>query len=185
VTLPNIITLVRLALTPLLPVFIYCYAPGREDLRIAALVFYVLASLSDWIDGLIARYGNQRSELGARLDPLADKLLVNLGYIFVAANPHFDPGVPMWFPVLLLLRDGGIIFGAIYIHRHHGELYMAARTLGKVTTLVNMITLVLVLMNWWFAEYMIYVCVAAAALSGADYALHGRRNLIPKEPAHG
>lgn len=118
-TLANRITLARLVLIPLMAGLLFFYGPEREYLRTVALLVYAVASVSDFFDGYIARHWDQHSELGARLDPLADKLLVNLGYTFVAANPHFHPGIPLWFPPLLLLRDTWIIFGAIYILKTH------------------------------------------------------------------
>lgn len=163
---------------------IFLYSPEREYLRFAALVFYVIAGISDGVDGYIARHWKQRSELGARLDPLADKLLVNFGFIFVAANPHFQPGIPLWFPPLLLLRDGGIIFGAIFYFRRYGNVTMAARPLGKLTTAVCMSTFVGALLQFPYTTELLYACIALAALSGLDYAVFGRSNLIPSENVH-
>jgi CDP-diacylglycerol--glycerol-3-phosphate 3-phosphatidyltransferase len=185
VTLATKITVFRLVLTPILPALLYAYTPEREYLRWAALAFYIAAGVSDGIDGYIARHWKQRSELGARLDPLADKLLVNLGFIFVAANPNFSPGIPLWFPPLLLLRDGGIILGAIFYFKRYGNIASSARPLGKLTTALCMSTFVAALVQFPMTLELLYLCIAAAALSGLDYAVFGRSNLVPPEKAHG
>lgn len=176
-TLANRITLARLTLIPLMLGLLFCYGPEREYLRTVALLVYIVASVSDFADGYIARHWDQHSELGARLDPLADKLLVNLGYTFVAANPNFHPGIPLWFPPLLLLRDTWIIFGAIYIYKTHGKIEAAARPLGKWMTALTMVTFIAALLAMPFTTYLVYACVTVGFLSGFDYIAFGRRNL--------
>lgn len=176
-TLANRITLARLFLLPMLVAALLLYTPEREFLRHAALALFVIASLSDYADGYIARNWGQRSEFGARLDPLADKLLVNLGYIALASNPTFEPGIPMWFPPLLVLRDTWIIFGAIYILRTSGKIGAAARPLGKLMTALLMVTLIFALVGIPWTTQLVYACTAVGFLSGFDYILFGRRNL--------
>lgn len=180
-TLATRITLTRVGFIPVLAALIFCYSPDREWTLIVAFWLYVFASISDWVDGYLARHWNQRSELGARLDPLADKLLIDLGFIFVAVNPHFSPGVPMWFPPLLLLRDSWIILAAIRIYRRHGRIVAAARPLGKVTTTLMMVTFGGALLQVGFTHELVYASVAFGFLSGFDYILFGRENLTAKE----
>ena len=102
---PNRITLLRILLiVPYVRLMLQLNdeAAGPWPRRIALLLFVIMA-LSDGLDGYLARSRGMITTLGKILDPLADKLLVDLGYICVAANPHFEPGVPLWFPVLLLM----------------------------------------------------------------------------------
>lgn len=176
-TLANRITLARIALIPLLAAVLFFYAPEREYLRHVALLVFAVASVSDFADGYVARNWGQRSEVGARLDPLADKLLVNMGYIFVAANPNFVPGIPLWFPPLLVLRDTWIIFGAIYILRTSGKIEAAARPLGKLMTALLMVTFIAALLGIPWTTQLVYACTAVGFLSGFDYMLFGRKNL--------
>ena len=183
-TLANRITLARLFMIPLMAGLLLFYSPEREMLRHVALAVYVVASISDWVDGYLARNWGQHTELGARLDPLADKLLVDLGYIFVAANSHFEPGIPLWFPPLLLLRDTWIIFGAIYILRTNGKIEAAARPLGKLMTALLMVTFIASLLCIPWTTQLVYACVAVGFLSGFDYMAFGRKNLTTGGDSH-
>ncbi len=180
-TTANKITLSRLVL---LPVFLYCifgYGPEREALRTAALFIYVLAALSDLIDGWYARRFNQSSRLGKRLDPLADKLLINLGYVFVAANPHFSPGVPLWAPPLFLARDVYIVLGAYFINERYGPFKVAPRLSGKTTTALQMAAMVSVLASLRLTYPLLFGALAASAWSAVDYFIAGYMQVQEKK----
>ncbi len=179
-TTANKITLSRLAL---LPVFLYCiygYSHDREALRIVALWVYVVAALSDMADGWVARNCNQISRLGRRLDPLADKMLINLGYVFVAANPHFSPGVPLWAPPIFLARDVYIVLGAYIINEHYGPVKVAPRLSGKSTTALQMAAMVAVLASWRITYVLLLGAVAASVWSAADYFVAGLKQVQEK-----
>src|SRR6202162_4361849 len=90
-TLPNFITLLRLADSPF---FLFAISPARLEI---ALVIFVLAGISGGIDGSLARRFDMKSELGAYLDPIADKLLIMSSYLFLAV-PSFPAAVkvPVW-----------------------------------------------------------------------------------------
>lgn len=94
-TIPNLITILRLLLVP---VVIVAITQGRWDL---AFGLFLLAGVSDGIDGWIARRFNQRSELGALMDPLADKALLVSIYVTLAAVAV----LPVWLAVLVVFRD--------------------------------------------------------------------------------
>ena len=99
-TLPNFITLLRLAA---LPFFLLSSSEGRFGI---ALALFVAAGISDGIDGYLARRFDMRSALGAYLDPIADKLLLMSSYVFLAIPSY--PGrfkIPVWLVVLVLSRD--------------------------------------------------------------------------------
>ena len=170
----------------MIPVFltlIYVYTHEREWVRQVALWIYVVAALSDILDGYIARRYDQKSEFGARLDPLADKLMINLGFIFIAANVAFDdpvPGwypdahvVPMWFPVFVLARDIIIVMGAYAIDKHFGPLELKPRVTGRLTTISQITALIGVLLGVWFAGYLIAACFIISLVGLIDYMYEG------------
>ncbi len=99
-TLPNFITLARLAA---LPFFLVAIADGRFDI---ALAIFVIAGISDGVDGFLARRLDMKSALGAYLDPIADKLLLITSYLFLAI-PSYPARVkvPVWLAVIVLSRD--------------------------------------------------------------------------------
>lgn len=175
VTLANRITFFRLFAVPVFCLLIFFYAPEREWLRWAALALYALAGLSDALDGFVARRLNQRSELGARLDPLADKLTINLGLVFVASNAHFEPAIPLWFPVIVLTRDIVIVLGALLINEFYGPVRVKPRISGKITTVLQIATLIGFLLGVSFAPELMTLALVATLFSFADYIWEGTR----------
>jgi cardiolipin synthase len=95
-TLPNLVTLVRLACLPLFLWLLF----GREDRAAAGWLLAALGA-TDWVDGYLARHLGQTSELGKVLDPVADRLLFVVG----AGGILIDGSVPTWFAVVVLLRE--------------------------------------------------------------------------------
>ncbi|MBI2422081.1 MAG: CDP-alcohol phosphatidyltransferase family protein [Candidatus Hydrogenedentes bacterium] len=180
-TLANRITFARVFAIPVFCLIIYWYSPEREWLRHAALGIYVAAAISDFLDGYIARNYDQRSELGVRLDPLADKLIINLGFVFIAANIHFDPPVPQWFPVLILIRDIIIVMGSYLINQYFGPVRIQPRLLGKVTTAVQLSAMIGILLGVGFAEWLLYATILVSACSLVDYTFIGVFQLKRKQ----
>ena len=180
-TIANKITLARLALLPAFLVCIYGVSPEREGLRLVAFVIYVIAAVSDLVDGWYARWFQQVSRLGKRLDPLADKLLVNLGYVFVAANPHFYPGVPLWIPPVFLARDVYIVLGANFINARYGPFKVVPRLSGKITTALQMAAMVAVLASVPIAQALLLGAVAACCWSAVDYFIAGYNQVQEKK----
>jgi len=134
---------------------------------------YILAGLSDILDGYVARRFNQRSNFGTRLDPLADKLIINLGFVFLAANVSLQPGVPMWFPVIILGRDTIIVIGAWLINEFFGPLHVKPRWPGKATTTAQISTLVGVLLGVWFVPHLLIATLCISMYSLTDYIYTG------------
>lgn len=173
VTIANKITVFRVLMIPVFVLLVFFYTPEREWLRHIALGVYVSASLSDILDGYLARRLNQRTAFGARLDPLADKLIVNLGFVFLAANEHFEPVVPLWFPVCILARDIIIVMGAYTINEYFGPVTVKPRWTGKAATVCQMGTLIGLLLGVSFAPYLMVLTLAMTAFSLADYVYAG------------
>lgn len=168
-TLATRITLLRLALVPVFCYCIYYYSVDTPGYRWAAFLVFVVASLSDLLDGYIARHWNQQSALGTRLDPMADKLLVNLGYIFIAANAAMDPAMPKWFPVALLGRDVVLVAGAYLIHRVYSSVAMAPRFLGKLNTAFQIACMLTFLLALPMADVLLWITLLVGVISLVDY----------------
>jgi len=103
-TFSNALSVLRVVCVPF---FIWSHSLGQNSL---AMIIFVIAVASDWFDGRVARWTNTVSELGKILDPLADKITGAL----IAAYAAFIGEVPVWFLIVLLLRDGLIFSGGIY-----------------------------------------------------------------------
>ena len=108
-TVPNALTLIRILLTPLLIWLLLDYRLGQ------ALLVFIVAGITDGLDGLIARLFHQKSKLGAYLDPLADKLLLVSSFILLA---HLGL-IPNWVAVITVSRDMIITLGVVTLMFHH------------------------------------------------------------------
>lgn len=177
----NTITLLRLALIPVFLVLLLLYQPdaGLEGLRIAAFAVFVTAAISDGVDGYIARHYNQRTRLGAVLDPFADKLLTNLSFVFLAALPSFDTRVPMWLPIVVLARDITIAGGSYMANKYMGPLRVRPRILGKAATVAHSVAIAAIVINLPGADRILFMTASISILSLVDYLLHGYELAVP------
>ena len=164
--IPNAITLVRLALVP---VTAYLLWHGIYGL---ALIVFLSAAVSDFLDGALARTLNQFSALGATLDPLADKLNVLVVTLMLAWHAQ----VPLWLAVAIVLRDVIIVVGALAYRLALGHVDIAPTLLSKVNTFLEFGVLLLVLATaaaWIDASGWLpplFLLVFATVLgSGAQY----------------
>jgi cardiolipin synthase (CMP-forming) len=169
-TLPNFITLLRLAV---LPFFLLAIADGRFDI---ALAIFVLAGLSDFVDGFLARRFDMSSALGSYLDPIADKLMLMSSYLFLAI-PSYPARwkVPVWLAVLVISRDFLLLMVALLLILSSSRKRFTPTWVGKVTTVTQIATVLIVLCAnvWDWPRPLLLVAFGAAAtttiLSGLDY----------------
>lgn len=130
INIPNFLTVVRIALLPVV-VWRFC-----ADDKIGALIAYLAAMLTDAVDGFIARRFNQVTSLGKLLDPLADKLsLITLLGLFVS-----DGEIPLWVLAVILLKEAALIIGGGVALKHGIVVY--ALPIGKVTTVAFIASIV-------------------------------------------
>jgi cardiolipin synthase (CMP-forming) len=141
VTLPNLLTVFRMVL---IPVFVSLLFYQRFVL---ALAIFVLAGITDGLDGLLARRFDQRSQLGTILDPIADKLMLVTSFIvlsmrgvFPAPVPSHLP-VPFWVTVAVISRDVFIVVGAATINMATGFRGFRPSWLGKLNTTIQIIAI--------------------------------------------
>lgn len=160
------ITLLRFLLAPLL---VWVLLQNNYS---AALGIFLLGSLSDALDGYIARRFNQCTPLGALLDPLADKLLVACGMLTLLWQGHF----PLWLACFILLRDVVIVSGAFAYRRATGKLEMEPLKLSKLNTAVQFILVLVILANAdgytqvaFALQPLIWLTLATTVSSGIQY----------------
>lgn len=175
-TLANWITVMRLLLVPVCCWWTWAYTPDQPWMRWAALGGFIVAALSDAVDGYLARNFNQRTRLGAILDPLADKLLINLMVIFLAINRDFTYPFPLWMPFLLFGRDAIILGGAAVVQFTRGPIDPKPRLLGKAATIVNCLGITIALAELPFAPAAMWAMAALLVCSGIDYLIFGLRD---------
>lgn len=146
-TLANRITIGRLLLIPIYVLLTIYYMQGvnehnpNEMFRWFALVVYAITCLTDALDGYFARSRNERTRLGALLDPLADKtLLVSSLLLLTGPWGHqcFNPHLPLWYVFLVISRDTFLVIGFFVIHVAVGHVEVKPRIAGKIATFFQM-----------------------------------------------
>lgn len=142
ITISTMFTIGRIILTPFI---VYAMILGSWGV---AFWLFVIASFFDIVDGNLARFLNQRTFLGACLDPIADKILLVSCFATLAfvQSPLFS--IPLWFVLLVLFKELVIIFGAFTIFWIRGHLEVNPTVLGKLTTVVQVWFII-----WLFACY--------------------------------
>ncbi len=157
---PNRLTLLRLLLTPV--VLFFLFTQVKYGNFIAALVF-IVAALTDTIDGYIARKWRMTTKFGALLDPVVDKILVTAVLISLIEVAH----LPSWIVVIIVSREF-LVTGIRLICATEG-LVIKASSLGKLKTLFQIIGIVSVILNLPYAMAIMGIAVAITVISGWDY----------------
>jgi cardiolipin synthase (CMP-forming) len=167
--IPNSLTILRILL---IPVFVGLLIYERYD---SALAVILIAGVTDGLDGTIARVANQRTKLGAILDPLADKLLLTSGFITLSAL-HL---VPLWVVIVVVSRDVILLAGALLSRFTESPVDMAPTLIGKGTTVVQLLYIILVIactprrLDPQLLQPLLYLMVALTVLSGFHYLYRG------------
>jgi len=196
-TTANKITVVRILMIPAFVTMAIYYGESikrgdpLEWQRYTAIIIFILAAVSDGLDGYVARRFNQRSTLGVYLDPIADKGLLLSGIITLSisnwSESHPEYGsFPIWFPVLVITRDAVILVGTMILYLLNGKVHVKPNWTGKVATVLQMIAIGWVMLQLRFIP-LLYVVVAAGVftlISGIVYVTDGVRQLQAEGHAH-
>jgi len=196
-TTANKITIVRILMIPVFVTMAIYYGQSiqrgdpLEWQRFTAITIFLIAAVSDGLDGYVARHYNQRSSLGVILDPIADKGLLLSGIITLSISnwSDIDPDYgkfPAWFPVLVITRDAVIVVGAAVLYLLNGKVQVKPRWSGKVATVCQMIAIGWVMLQFRFIP-LSYIVIGAGfftLLSGVVYVMDGVRQLQAEGHAH-
>lgn len=139
-TLANQLTLLRMALAPLLVVLVLSGRLGW------ALGVFVVAGITDLLDGLIARLSKQQTKLGAMLDPVADKILLSSAFIALTWSGGLAVPIPTWLTAVVLSRDAIIVVSVAIINVTLGRRIYYPTLLGKLSTASQILTVGLTLL---------------------------------------
>ncbi len=165
---PNKLTLLRVIMIPVFMAF-YMYIPWPNFF---ATVIFVLAFLTDMLDGYLARKNNQVSNFGKIMDPLADKVLVAAAMVLLTAAGVINP----WVTVLVLAREFAV--SGIRIAAAAEGNVVAASKWGKLKTIWQFIAITLALIinrGNWFVDILMWANLALTVLSGADYIIKNKK----------
>lgn len=175
-TIPNLLSLFRMGLVPLFIIALVGDHPVR------ALAIFVLAGVTDGLDGFIARFYRQQSHLGSYLDPIADKLLLTSAYVMLAIPPQSGGlAIPVWVSILVIARDVLIVIVALILYLALDVGHFPPAMIGKVTTVVQVVTVGLVMLArvWASVEApavaAVYLTAAFTLASGLYYIYRASR----------
>lgn len=172
-TLANRLTILRILMTPVITVLLLYRQMG------AALALFLLAGITDGLDGLVARSRKQKTTLGMVLDPLADKLLLTSTVVTLTILKE----LPRWFTIILVSRDVLLIGGSMILYMFLGKIGMPPSWLGKITTGLQLLTVLWAMVDNFLPAIkpavlpLAVVTLALTIASGLDYIYRGARLL--------
>ena len=176
VTLPNLLTIFRMVLVPIFVTFLF------YQRFLLALAAFVLAGITDGLDGLLARRFNQKSQLGTVLDPIADKLMLVTAFVVLSMKSVFPQPVPrhlpipVWVTVAVISRDVFIVVGAAAINIMTGFRGFRPSWLGKLNTTVQIIAVAIIMLaasfpygTGYYLPTLYVIVFTLTVLSGTHY----------------
>lgn len=191
-TLSNKITLSRLAIIPLMIIVVFI-KPLQEimllqsfiNISLAELLFailFVLASLSDILDGYLARKRNEITDFGKFLDPIADKVLTLTGLLYIVT---YKTQHTFWWVLILIIVTREFVVSAVRMLAARKDIVIAASVYGKIKTGVTLTTIILILFNrlgldllfdkaYIITDVLMYISVLVTFLSGLDYIIKNK-----------
>jgi cardiolipin synthase len=178
-TVPNLITILRIILTPIFIIYLL------NDKPLPALILFILAGISDAADGLIARVFNQKSKLGAFLDPLADKILLISAFVVLAVKGYLHS----WLTVIVISRDVFILLGVLILFLNSQDFAFKPSILSKTTTCLQLATVFVALSADYlpflqqFSDYLFLATGLLTVVSGLHYMRHWFR-IMGEGPIH-
>jgi CDP-diacylglycerol--glycerol-3-phosphate 3-phosphatidyltransferase len=167
--LPNLLTLLRILLVPVLVAALLEATPNGS--AVAAAVF-AAAAVTDGLDGYIARSRRSITTFGKVMDPIADKLLIAAALISLVSLDRVAP----WVAMVIIAREFAV--SGLRVAAGQQGVVIPASPLGKVKTVAQVAAILAVIAtgDWW-AQALLYVAAAVTLLSGADYFLNFRRRI--------
>ena len=181
-TVANQLTLLRLTLVPAVVAMVLS---GEFTW---ALVAFVVAGVTDLLDGLIARLGHQKTTLGAFLDPVADKVLLSSSFIALTWASQLHVRIPAWLTVTTLSRDAIILIAVAAINLTYGRRVFLPSLLGKLSTVAQVVTAgAVLLLNAMMDDfppirYLFLLTLALAVGSGVHYVYLASKPRVTSPP---
>lgn len=175
-TIPNIITMIRILLTPIFVIYVI------NDRLLTGLVILVICGVSDGLDGLIARVFKQKSRLGSYLDPLADKIILVSAFIALSIRGF----LPSWLSVAVISRDVLILIGVIFLYFTGVDIKIRPVISSKITTCFQFVTVIAVLAREYLVPYhgyylyLYYITALFTVISFLQYLYNWLKMMVDK-----
>jgi cardiolipin synthase (CMP-forming) len=172
-TLANRLTILRILMTPVITVLLLYRQMG------VALALFLLAGITDGLDGFLARSRKEKTTLGMVLDPVADKLLLMSAVVTLTILKE----LPRWFAIIVVSRDVLLIGGSVIIYMFLGKVALPPSWLGKATTGIQLVTVLAAMLDNFLPDLrpailpLTLLTLALTGVSGVDYIIRGTRLL--------
>jgi CDP-diacylglycerol--glycerol-3-phosphate 3-phosphatidyltransferase len=180
ITLANKITIGRIIVIPVFIAVMMSYSPANEYLRWVALGIYLLAEITDVIDGHIARNFRQKTRAGSILDPLADKLLF-ISALLCLYKVGIDHGwpvrIPLWLVVAFASRDIMLVLGSFLLEIKTPGFEIRPNMWGRLTAFLQAVCIIAVFVQFELVHRIWGAALAATVVSGVIYMKEGIRVL--------
>jgi len=171
--IPNFLTLLRIILVPIIVIFLI------QGSFLSAIIAFIMAALTDALDGFLARTLGQQTELGAYLDPIADKALLTSSFVTLSVL-HVIPG---WLTVIVISRDIIILLGIAVFSMMSISVNIRPTLVSKITTAIQLTTILAVLSDRSFPGYILEIWMMAlywltaifTIISGLNYMIRGQK----------
>jgi cardiolipin synthase len=177
------LSILRILLIPLFVSLLFYFNQERLYLRYIVLVVFVIAVLSDFLDGLVARIKKEKSKIGQVVDPLADKLLLLAAFISLYALRNALPlkhQLPLSMVLVVVSRDLVILLGVGILYFLKIEISISPTILGKLTTFFQMFTILALLTDFFLFPLIWKIALIFTLISGIDYFLMGVKAINAK-----
>ncbi|GAB6107164.1 CDP-diacylglycerol--glycerol-3-phosphate 3-phosphatidyltransferase [Fusibacter bizertensis] len=162
--IPNILTAIRLALVPVFPIV---YFSNYESAHYLALIIFIFAGVTDFLDGYIARRYQYITPFGTVFDPLADKLMLLTALISL----YSDRIIPFWVLLIMLIKELFMIVAGIYLYMRKAKLIIPSNVFGKLATVVFSLAIALLLLtpNTHWLQYLVITAVGFKLIAFTSY----------------
>jgi cardiolipin synthase (CMP-forming) len=180
-TTANKITILRILLIPYFSIGLICYVCYGDNIyHVLAIASLIVMLILDLVDGFIARHFNQKSKIGAILDPLADKLLLAVGIIILSFyHGIYLDYIPLWLFGAIIGQDLLLLAGFAVIRTIVGKVSVNPHIIGKIATGSQMIVIFWILLKWdrSLNMHLFLLCAICTAISALVYAWDGIKQL--------
>lgn len=162
--IPNLLTTIRLLLVPIFPIV---YFSNLENAHYFALIIFLIAGFTDFLDGYIARKYDVVSNFGTAFDPLADKLML----LIALFSLYLDHYIPLWVLIIMLVKECILILSGIFLYTRKEKVIIPANIFGKLATVVFSFAVVLLLITpdaKWL-QYLLMFAVGLKLIAFSSY----------------
>ncbi len=168
--IPNILTIIRLLLVP---IFILVYFSTLENHLLLAVIIFIVAGVTDFLDGFIARKFKLITKIGQVMDPLADKLM----QLSVLTCITIDGLIPIWIIIIYGAKELTMIFGGVFLYTQKEKMVIPANSFGKVATITFYLAVLSLAIYDEYSHYVFIIAISFAVLAFVQYSIIGSTKL--------